>query len=153
MAREIELLLVDDNTADVELTIHALRRSKLANQIHVVEDGPEALDFIFCRAAYQNRSFLHPPTVILLDLKLPKVNGLEVLRAIRADERTRAIPVVILTSSAEQRDLIEGYRLGVNAYIQKPVDFDQFRKVIEQIGMFWLVVNQPPPAEAFGPAR
>lgn len=153
MAREIEILLVDDNPADVELTIHTLRRSKLANQIHVVEDGPEALDFIFCRGVYQDRSFLQPPTVILLDLKLPKVNGLEVLRAIRADERTRPIPVVILTSSAEQRDLIDGYRLGVNAYIQKPVDFDQFRKVIEQIGMFWLVVNQPPPAEAFGPAR
>jgi two-component system, response regulator len=149
MAREVEILLVDDNPSDVELTIHSLRRNSLANKIHVAEDGVQALDFIFCREAFKDRSFSAPPAVVLLDLKLPKIGGLEVLRAIRADERTKAIPVVILTSSAEQRDLIEGYQLGVNAYIQKPVDFDEFRKVIHQIGMFWLVVNQPPPSELF----
>jgi CheY-like chemotaxis protein len=150
MARELEVLLVDDNPSDAELTIHSLRRDKLANRIHVAEDGAQALDFVFCRGAFGDRSFSEPPGVVLLDLKLPKVSGLEVLRAIRADERTRAIPIVILTSSAEQRDLIEGYRLGANAYIQKPVDFDEFRKVVHQIGMFWLVANQPPPAEMFG---
>ena len=150
MPRELEVLLVDDNPSDAELTIHSLRRDKLANRIHVAEDGAQALDFVFCRGAFDDRSFCEPPGVILLDLKLPKVSGLEVLRAIRADERTRAIPIVILTSSAEQRDLIEGYRLGANAYIQKPVDFDEFRKVVHQIGMFWLVANQTPPVEMFG---
>jgi len=149
MPRELEVLLVDDNPSDAELTIHSLRRDKLANRIHVAEDGAQALDFVFCRGSFDDRSFCEPPGVILLDLKLPKVSGLEVLRAIRADERTRAIPIVILTSSAEQRDLIEGYRLGANAYIQKPVDFDEFRKVVHQIGMFWLVANQPPPVEMF----
>jgi len=150
MPRELEVLLVDDNPSDAELTIHSLRRDKLANRIHVAEDGAQALDFVFCRGSFDDRSFCEPPGVILLDLKLPKVSGLEVLRAIRADERTRAIPIVILTSSAEQRDLIEGYRLGANAYIQKPVDFDEFRKVVHQIGTFWLVANQPPPVEMFG---
>ena len=149
MERELEILLVDDNASDVELTIHALRRDKLANDIHVAHDGQEALEFIFCRGPHSSRSFSRPPAVVLLDLKMPKVDGLEVLRAIRGDERTRAIPVVILTSSAEQRDLIEGYRLGVNAYIQKPVDFDQFRAAVRSIGMFWLTINQPPPAEVF----
>lgn len=153
MKRELEILLVDDNPSDVELTIHALRRDKLVNQIHVAEDGQEALDFIFCRESHSTRTFTRPPAVILLDLKMPKVDGLDVLRAIREDERTRAIPVVILTSSAEQRDLIEGYRLGVNAYIQKPVDFDQFREAARQIGMFWLLINQPPPPEVFGKAK
>jgi two-component system, response regulator len=151
-AREIEILLVDDNASDVELTVRALRRHKLANSIHVAEDGQLALDFVFCRGAYAGRSFASPPKVIFLDLKMPKVDGIEVLRAIRADERTRAIPVVILTSSKEQRDIVEGYRLGVNAYIQKPVDFEEFRRVIEQMGLFWLVVNQPPPREAFSDA-
>jgi len=153
MERDVDILLVDDNPSDVELTIHALRRDNLANQVHVAEDGQEALDFIFCRGSHSDRSFSRPPAVILLDLKMPKVDGLGVLRAIREDERTKAIPVVILTSSAEQRDLIEGYRLGVNAYIQKPVDFDQFREVVQQIGMFWLVTNHPPPPEVFGMAR
>jgi two-component system response regulator len=115
MEREVEILLVDDSPSDVELTIHALRRNNLANQIHVAEDGQEALEFIFCRGSHNDRSFSRPPTVILLDLKMPKVDGLGVLRAIREDERTKAIPVVILTSSAEQKDLIEGYRLGVVA--------------------------------------
>jgi two-component system, response regulator len=144
--RKAEVLLVDDSPADVELTIHALRRHKLANHIHIAEDGEEALEFIFCRGAHATRSFSAPPAVVLLDLKLPKIDGLGVLRAIRSDERTKAIPVVILTSSKEQRDLIEGYELGVNAYVQKPVDFDDFRLAIEQIGLFWLVVNEPPPS-------
>ena len=145
----MELLLFDDNPSDVELTIHALRRQSLSNVVHVVEDGEQALDFLFCRGPYSSRSFSRPPTLVLLDLKLPKIDGLEVLRAIRQDDRTKAIPVVILTSSAEQKDLVEGYRLGVNAYIQKPVDFDDFRAMIDQLGLFWLVVNQPPPPEAF----
>jgi two-component system response regulator len=149
MAQEVEILLVDDNASDVELTVRALRRHKLANSIHIAEDGQQALDFVFCRGEYSGRSFATPPKVIFLDLKMPKVDGIDVLRAIRGDARTKSIPVVILTSSKEQRDVVEGYKLGVNAYIQKPVDFDEFRRVIEQVGMFWLVVNQPPPREAF----
>jgi len=149
MAHEVEILLVDDNASDVELTVRALRRHKLANHIHIAEDGQEALDFIFCRGAHSGRSLGAPPKVVFLDLKMPKVDGIDVLRAIRADSRTKMIPVVILTSSKEQRDIVEGYKLGVNAYIQKPVDFEEFRRVIEQMGLFWLVVNQPPPREAF----
>ena len=148
MAHEVEILLVDDNASDVELTVRALRRHKLANHIHVAEDGQEALDFVFCRGAHSDRSFATPPKVVFLDLKMPKVDGIDVLRVIRGDARTKTIPVVILTSSKEQRDIVEGYKLGVNAYIQKPVDFEEFRRVIEQMGLFWLVVNQPPPREA-----
>jgi two-component system response regulator len=147
--KHVEILLVDDSPADVELTIHVLRQNQLANEIHVAEDGKEALDFLFCRNAYQGRSFTDPPRVVLLDLKLPKVDGLSVLKAIRGDDRTKAISVVVLTSSKEQKDLVEGYKLGASAYIQKPVDFEQFRRTIKEIGMFWLVVNQPPPAELF----
>jgi CheY-like chemotaxis protein len=149
MSREVEILLVDDSAEDVELTILALRRNKLSNDIQVAEDGAEALDFLFCQGTHKDRSFSHPPKLVLLDLKLPKIDGLEVLRAIRSDERTRAIPVVILTSSKEQRDLIDGYNLGVSGYIQKPVDFDQFSETIRQIGMYWLLINQGPPAGAF----
>jgi two-component system response regulator len=149
VAHEVEILLVDDNASDVELTVRALRRHKLANSIHIAEDGQEALDFVFCRGAHSGRSLGAPPKVIFLDLKMPKVDGIDVLRAIRGDSRTKMIPVVILTSSKEQRDIVEGYKLGVNAYIQKPVDFEEFRRVIEQMGLFWLVVNQPPPREAF----
>ncbi len=145
----VEILLVEDNPADVELTLHALRREKLANKIEVVGDGEEALDFLFCRNHFSGRSFDRPPRLVLLDLKLPKVDGMEVLRAIKADPRTRAIPVVILTASKEEKDLINGYQLGVNAYIQKPVDFEKFRDIVRQLGLFWLVVNQPPPAAAF----
>jgi two-component system, response regulator len=149
MSHEVEILLVDDSAEDVELTVLALRRNKLSNDIQIAEDGVEALDFLFCRGTHKDRSFSHPPKLVLLDLKLPRVDGLEVLRRIRGDERTKAIPVVILTSSKEQRDLIDGYNLGVSAYIQKPVDFDQFAETIRQIGMFWLVTNQPPPPGAF----
>lgn len=146
---EIEILLVEDNPADVELTLHALRGNNLANSIHVARDGEEALDFLFCRGAYAQRSFAQPPKLVLLDLKLPKVDGLEVLKELKADSRTRAIPVVILTSSKEEKDLVNGYQFGVNSYIQKPVDFDQFRTIVRNLGLYWLVVNEPPPREAF----
>jgi two-component system, response regulator len=148
--QDIELLLVDDNPSDIELTIYSLRQNKLASVIYVAEDGKDALDFIFCRAAHGGRSITDRPKVILLDLKLPKLDGLEVLKAIRADERTKAIPVVILTSSKEHKDIVEGYKLGVSAFVQKPVDFEQFRRTIKDIGVFWLVVNETPPPEAFG---
>ncbi len=149
MNGDIEILLVDDSSSDVELTMRELRKHKLANRIQVAEDGEEALDYLFRRGRYSGLPLTDRPKVILLDLNLPKVDGLEVLRAIRGDPRTMSIPVVILTSSKEQQDLIKGYRLGVNAFIQKPVDFEQFRKTIRDIGMFWLVVNLPPPTEVF----
>ncbi len=149
MSHEVEILLVADSAEDAELTIRALRRSKIANEIRVAEDGAEALDFLFCRGPYKDRTFVHPPRLVLLDWKLPKVSGMEVLRAIRADERTKAIPVVVLTSSKEERDVIDGYKLGVNAYAQKPVDFAQFAETVRQIGMFWMLVNQAPPAALF----
>ena len=129
--------------------MHALRQENLANRIQVVRDGEEALDFIFCRGSFNGRSFDSPPRVILLDLKLPKVDGMEVLREVKSDPRTKAIPVVILTASREEKDLVNGYDLGVNGYIQKPVDFDQFREIVKRLGLYWLVVNEPPPAAAF----
>jgi CheY-like chemotaxis protein len=147
----VQILLVEDNPKDLKLAMHALSSRKLANQIEVARDGEEALEFLFCRGRYASRTFDHAPRLVLLDLKLPKVDGLEVLRAAKADPRTKAIPVVILTASKEERDMVEGYKLGVNAYIQKPVDFDQFRQIVEQVGLFWLVVNQAPPPAAFGP--
>jgi two-component system, response regulator len=149
MPHRDEILLVDDSPEDVELTIRALRSSKIVNEIKVAEDGVEALDFLFCRGAFTDRTFDDPPRLVLLDLKLPKVDGLEVLRTIRADERTKAIPVVILTSSKQQQDVIDGYKLGVNAYVQKPVDFVQFGEAIQQIGMFWMLINEAPPPGAF----
>lgn len=144
-----EILLVEDNLSDAELTLHALRKSKVANQISHVRDGAEALDFLFCRGSYSRRDFEKPPSLILLDLKLPRVDGLEVLKAIKADARTKAIPVIILTSSKEERDLASGYLLGVNSYIQKPVNFADFQKVVEQLGLYWLLINSSPPAVAF----
>lgn len=148
-SHRVEILLVEDNVDDVELAVHALRAENLANDITVARDGEEALDFVFCRGAHAARSFENPPRLILLDLKLPKVDGLEVLRSLKGDSRTKAIPVVIMTSSREERDLIDSYKLGVNAYVQKPVDFEQFRGVVKELGLFWLVINQSPPAEAF----
>ncbi len=145
----VEILLVEDNAQDIELALYALRREKLANHIEVVRDGEEALDFLFCRGRFSGRSLHEPPRLVLLDLKLPKVDGLEVLRQIKSDPRTKAIPVVIMTSSREERDLVNGYKTGVNAYIQKPVDFDQFGQMVNQIGLFWMVVNQAPPSSAF----
>jgi CheY-like chemotaxis protein len=144
-----EILLVEDNPMDLELTLHALRKENLCNKILVARDGEEALDFLFCRGLHSYRSADKPPKLVLLDLKLPRVDGLEVLRIIKNDALTRAIPVVILTSSKEDRDLVESYKLGVNSYIQKPVDFDQFRNTVKQLGLYWLVVNLPPPVAAF----
>ena len=147
--QEVEIMLVEDNPVDVELTLHALRQNNLANQIQVVRDGEEALDFLLCRGPYSDRNFDSPPKLILLDLKLPKVDGLEVLRGIRSDSRTKPIPVVILTSSKEEKDMVLSYHLGINSYIQKPVDFNEFRETVKQLGLYWLLINQPPPAEAF----
>jgi two-component system response regulator len=147
----VEILLVEDNPKDLKLAMHALSSRMLANKIEVARDGEEALDYLFCRGRYADRNFNHQPRLVLLDLKLPKVDGLDVLRAVKSDPRTKAIPVVILTASSEEKDLVESYKLGANAYIQKPVDFDQFRQIVEQVGLFWLVVNQPPPPAAFTP--
>lgn len=144
---DVEILLVEDSPNDVELTLHALRDERLANTVQVARDGEEALDFVFRRGQYAGRSSSHP-RVVLLDVKLPKVDGLQVLKEMKSDPRTKAIPVVILTSSGEEQDLVSGYKLGANAYIQKPVDFDQFRETVKTLGLFWLVVNQPPPAAA-----
>ena len=140
----VEILLVEDDSDDMELTLHALRKDNLANRIEIVRDGAEALEFIFCTGAYAHRSIENSPRVILLDLKLPKVDGLEVLRRVKSDPRTRVIPVVVLTSSREERDIVESYQLGVNSYITKPVDFEQFRETVRQLGLYWLLVNQPP---------
>jgi two-component system response regulator len=140
---EVEILLVEDNPYDVELTLKALRKNNLVNSIHVVRDGAEALDFIFATGTYSYRKIENSPKVILLDLKLPKVDGLEVLRRIKSDERTRATPVVVLTSSKEEQDIVASYKLGVNSYIVKPVDFDKFIEAVSEIGLYWLLLNQP----------
>jgi CheY-like chemotaxis protein len=141
----IDILLVDDNPDDVELALYALRRNQLANHIHVVNDGVEALDFLFCEGEYSDRQCAQKPKLILLDLKMPRVDGLEVLKAIRENPQTAGIPVVILTTSKEDRDLVESYRLGVNSYIVKPVDFEQFSDVVRQLGFYWLLLNEHPP--------
>lgn len=140
----VEILLVEDNSSDVELTLHALKRYNLANRMHVVRNGVEALEFIFGTGAYAQRSILPGPKVILLDLKLPLVDGLEVLQHIKDDPRTRMIPVVVLTSSREERDIVESYRLGANSYITKPVDFEQFTEAVRTLGMYWVLLNLPP---------
>ena len=139
----VEILLVEDNPNDEMLALHAFKRHGLVNKVHVVRDGAEALEFIFCTGMYADRMFENP-RLILLDKKLPLVDGMEVLREIRADARTRLIPVVMLTSSAEDRDVIESYQLGVNSYIVKPVDFEQFSETARQLGCYWLRVNRQP---------
>jgi CheY-like chemotaxis protein len=140
----VEILLVEDNPYDAELTIHALQKVRLANHIELVRDGAEALDFMFAAGTYSNRNVWDRPRVILLDLKLPKVDGLEVLRRIRGDTRTCNIPIVVLTSSREEHDVVESYKLGVNSYIVKPVDSEQFTAAVQQLGLYWLQSNQPP---------
>lgn len=139
----VEILLVEDSGADAEMTIRSLKRRGLANQLVWVKDGAEALDFIYCTGAFAGRRNGHP-RLVLLDIKMPKVDGIEVLRRIKADERTRSIPVVILTSSAEERDIIESYQLGVNSYLVKPVEFGAFTEVVAQLGMYWAVLNRLP---------
>jgi two-component system, response regulator len=145
--KAVEILLVEDNPQDLELAKRALRKANLANSIHVARDGEEALNFIFCEGSYANRRIDEFPNVILLDLKLPKVDGLEVLKRIKSDPRTKSIPVVMLTSSKEQNDVIESYRLGVNSYIVKPVNFESFAESVQQLGMYWLLLNQAPKLE------
>ncbi len=142
--KALEILLVEDNPSDVELTLRALRKHKLANKVYVTKDGAEALEYIFANGTYSDRKIEDRPKVIFLDLKLPKVSGLEVLKKIRDDERTKTIPVVILTSSREEQDIIESYRLGVNSYIVKPVNFDNFMRAVSELGLYWLLLNEPP---------
>jgi len=139
----VEILLVEDNPSDAELTLHALRENNLTNRIEWLRDGAEALEYIFGTGAYAGRDINHKPKVILLDLKLPKVDGMEVLRRIKADPRTKTIPVVVMTSSREERDIVESYQLGVNSYVVKPVDFEQFTEAVRTLGLYWVLLNQP----------
>ena len=140
----VEILLVEDNPDDVDLTLHAFRKHNLANRIQVARDGAEALEFVFCTGAHAQRRLDDGPRLILLDLKLSRVDGFEVLRRLKADPRTRMIPVVVLTTSREDRDVVESYHLGANSYIRKPVDFEQFTEAVRQLGLYWMLLNQPP---------
>ena len=142
--KNVEILLVEDNANDARLTLRALQKNKLTNQLLVVKDGEEALDFIFARGKYSTRAVDDFPRVVLLDLKLPKVSGLEVLKKVKTDDRTKSIPVVVLTSSKEERDINEAYSLGANRYIVKPVDFENFALTIKESGLYWLLINIPP---------
>jgi two-component system response regulator len=139
----VEILIVEDNPRDAELTIRALRKNNLANNVIIAEDGAEALDFIFCRGKFKIRNIANPPNVVLLDLKLPKVSGLEVLKIVKGDKRTAHIPIVVVTSSRQEPDMKEAYALGVNSYVVKPVDFDQFINAMSSLGLYWLLVNEP----------
>lgn len=142
--RPVEILLVEDNPNDAELSLYALKKYKVANHIFHARDGAEALDYIFCTGPFSDRQIEDVPRVILLDLKLPKVDGHEVLRRVKSDERTKNIPVVVLTSSREERDVIESYHQGVNSYIVKPIDFEQFTEAVRKLGMYWLLLNEIP---------
>jgi len=141
---EVEILIVEDNPNDAEMALRALKKNKLANNVLIVEDGEEALNFIFARGKFSDREKNNRPKIILLDLKLPKVNGLEVLKEIKSNEQTKIIPVIVMTSSKQETDLIESYRLGVNSYIVKPVDFDKFVDAVRDLGLYWLLLNQQP---------
>jgi len=138
----VQILIVEDNPRDAEFTVRALRKNNLANDVVTARDGDEALDFLFCRGKYSKRSFSNPPKVVLLDLKLPKVSGLEVLKIIKEDDRTRNIPIVMVSSSREEPDIKKAYDLGVNSYVVKPVDFDDFVKAVSSLGLYWLLVNE-----------
>jgi two-component system response regulator len=140
----VEILLVEDNPNDAELSLYALRKHRIANRIHLTKDGSEAIEYLFGEGAYEGRNVLETPKVILLDLKLPKVDGLEVLKRIKSDPRTHQIPVVVLTSSREDRDIVESYKLGVNSYIVKPIDFEQFSESVRQLGCYWVLLNESP---------
>lgn len=144
----VEILLVEDSPDDLAMTLRSLRKAKLANRIEVARDGAEALDFLFCQGAHADRKFEDGPKVVLLDLKLPKIDGLEVLARIKADPRTKMIPVVMLTSSKEQKDMIESYNLGVNSYLVKPVNCDEFATTVQQLEMYWLLLNQTSASKA-----
>lgn len=143
----VEILIVEDNPQDLDLALRALRKANLTNRVHVARDGAEALQFILCEGPHAERKMENGPKVILLDLKLPKIDGLEVLQRIKADSRTKSIPVVVLTSSKEQSDVVDSYNLGVNSYIVKPVNFEQFSEAVQKLGMYWLLLNQPPQLE------
>jgi CheY-like chemotaxis protein len=142
--KEVEILLVEDNQDDLDMTLRSLRKANLANHIQIARDGAEALEFIFCQGPHIGRKIEHGPKVVLLDLKLPKIDGMEVLKRVKGDPRTKMIPIVMLTSSKEQKDVIESYHLGVNSYIVKPVDFEGFAAAVQELGMYWLLLNQPP---------
>lgn len=142
----VEILLVEDSESDLQLALRALKKANIANRIEVARDGEEALDFMFARGAHVGRPNENP-RVVLLDLKLPKVDGLDVLRALKSDPRTRSVPIVVLTSSKEQRDIVESYELGVNSYIVKPVDFDGFMKAVMELGLYWMLLNQAPSSD------
>jgi two-component system, response regulator len=146
-ANLVEILIVEDNEQDLELAQRALRKAKVTNRIHVARDGEEALEFLFCEGPYAERKMEDGPKVILLDLKLPKIDGLEVLQRIKGDVRTKSIPVVVLTSSKEQNDVVETYNFGVNSYIVKPVNFEQFSETVQKLGLYWLLINHPPQLE------
>ena len=142
--KEIEILLVEDNQDDLDMTLRSLRKANLANHIQIARDGAEALEFIFCEGPHAGRKIENAPKVVLLDLKLPKIDGMEVLKRVKGDPRTKMIPIVMLTSSKEQKDVIESYHLGVNSYIVKPVNFEGFSAAVQELGMYWLLLNQPP---------
>ena len=139
----VEILIVEDDPRDAELTLRALKKNNLANSVFVAEDGEIALDFFFCRGRFESRNFNNPPKVVLLDLKLPKISGLEILKQVKGDKRTCHIPIVVVTSSREEPDMKEAYELGVNSYVVKPVDFDKFVNAMSSLGLYWLLVNQP----------
>lgn len=142
--KQIEIIFIEDNQYDAELAIKALNKNNLTNSIIILEDGEKAMNYFFCKGEFKNRNIKQNPKLILLDLKLPKIDGLEVLRVIKSDERTKIIPVVVLTSSKEENDILESYKLGVNSYIVKPVDFNKFVETIRQMGLYWLLLNEAP---------